>query len=256
MEIHIDHVSEYLHYYNPQDLAKLGKQLIDILNKYEDRLLISNSNPKLMNRGLEFFKLILSLTEHYNLNYRKSYLNNAGYKSIIQLQELKSALKRLEYIDRETGENKVRQFKIAFKLPGNTITVDDEALSMWIRKQLLKAYNEFDITMEDFGDAMFLLDSENNLAYNEKSSEELRKYAERPMSFSKIVYLFCNGIIEYMKAAFDLLPHNAKYLSEQQLSFLYELLCLMDFEGFQKEFSTDEYPSSLDIDRLYQMLNK
>jgi hypothetical protein len=246
MEILIEDVSEYLHYYTKEEILHISKHLSIILKKYNDRLLTPLDTLQLPDRLLDMLKLVLSLTEHYELNYRQSNLNHTSYRPVSQLQELKHALTRI----------KDRHINIAFKLPRKTLLIDNEVVSQWIRQQLLKAYHEFDLTMEDFGDAMFLLDSNGNRLYDEHSADELRKYAERPMSFSKLIYSFCNGIIEFLKATFELLPHDATYLSEQQLSFLYELLCLMDFEGFQEEFSTDEYPSSLDIDRLYQLLNK
>lgn len=255
MEINVTELSEYLESYSIEDLNGIAKGLTTILQKYEDNLLIQGSQPRFIDHQVDLLRVVLSLSDHYHLRYHRSNLNYANYEPAAQLQELIHLLEgRIE--KRITGEETMRDMDIVFKISGKGFRVDNGVVSRWIRKQLLKAYHDFDLTVEDFGEAMFLLDARENVMYNEASAGELQKYAERPISFSRLIYNFCDGVMTYMTNTFSLIPHNARYLSEQQISFLYELLCLMQYEGYSSEFDADEYAKGLYVDNLYQLLIK
>jgi hypothetical protein len=237
-------INDYLHYYTKEEIETIATGLSSILAKYDGDMVASGSDYRLPDKLIDILQVVLSLTEHYAENYRHSNINHAQYKSASQLQHLKDELVRTQS----------RHLDISFKIPGKAFKIDDPIVSKWIRDQLIKAFDKFDIPAA-FGEAMFLLDSKGNPLQHDDKPGILESYASRPMSFAKAVYLFCESMMINLRNMFTLAPHEAKYLSETQISFLYEVLALVGFDTFNAPLPPDDKPQPTERDRLYTMLN-
>jgi hypothetical protein len=237
-------VGDYLEHYTKPELELIAKGLVPLLLRYDQNLVQRDAQRRLFDEPVEFFKSLLSITAHFEINYKASNINHVNYRHAAVLQSLKDELvkTRAQHID------------ILFKFPGTRCTIEDHVVSAWIREKLIQCFDDFDISSE-FGDSIFLLNAKANPMQDQDRAELLRSYAKRPLSFAKVVNSFCESIINYLNLKFALIPHEAKLYSEQQISFLYELLGLMSFEGFEDTFDADCKPEATDIDRLYQMLN-
>jgi hypothetical protein len=221
-------IKGYLKYYAKSEPTKVNEMVKIILKKYDATIVQEGSLRRLVDHRVAFVKLLLN-----NLVVIQTY---SSYP------ELFSLMKQL---------NKATPTQIRFNFPSLRLEITDGKLLEWIKNQLLHEIETMNLP-SSFGLLRFIAranDDEDVLALLKTKAET------KPLNRGYARYLYCQSVVTFLTSNVTLAAHNGRYLSDQMINFLYEVLLIMNIEPNPNFNHSQDTPLASEIDTLRRSLN-